>query len=53
MALMDSAMSEYPAVAGRFEDAGAEYMAALAEDELTRQSWDALVANTYTLGNGE
>ena len=53
MALMESAMSEYPEVAGQFEDAGAEYMAALAEDELTRQSWDALVANTYTMGNGE
>ncbi len=53
MALMDSAMSEYPVVAGQFEDAGAEYMASLAEDELTRQSWDVLVANTYTMGNGE
>jgi len=52
-ALMAQAMSDYSAVAGQFEDAGAGRMALLAGDERVRRSWDMLVEHTCTMGNGE
>ena len=51
--LINDCFEDWESNRGRFEDAGvADNMEELFEDGTSRWSWDALSANTWTLGNG-
>ena len=53
-ALLNGCFEDWEANRGRFEDAGAaETMEDLLADGTSRRSWEALSANTWTLGNSE
>ena len=52
--LVNSCYEDWEANYGRFDDAGAaETMEKLLADETAQQSWEALSAHTWTLGNSE
>ena len=51
--LMETTVTDYASVAGMFEDAGVEYMSWLARDDESRMSWQALLAYTHDMGEGE
>lgn len=51
--LMEMAMSDYPSVAGMFDDAGVGHMAYLVRDNDCRRSWRALLDYTHNMGDGD
>ena len=52
-ALMADALGYYVPLAGQFEDAGAGYMAYLAENSEARLCWEAFMDSLRTLASGE